>query len=88
VPPPAAFAFGIGTGVGAGTGLMVGTCSTIEAAKDQGLVTEAQYDQVLAAAAARMSGQLELPPDAQVANSAADCAKVMAKVDQAAQSGK
>ena len=81
-------AFGIGTGVGAGTGLMIGTCSTIEAAKEQGLVSEAQFDAVLAAAAAKMAGQGQLPPDTEVVNTAAGCAEVMAKVKQAAASSK
>lgn len=79
-------AFGIGTGVG--TGLAVGTCATIEAVKEQGLMSEAQFDAVLAAAAAKMAGQGQLPPDTELVNTAAGCAKVMAKVKQAAASSK
>jgi hypothetical protein len=34
----------VGTGVGAGTGIAAGACSAQQSEKDQGLVTDAQFD--------------------------------------------
>jgi len=49
----------IGTGVGAGagivTGMQAGACLTIEAAKEKGLITAAQVDDIFAAAARSMA---------------------------------
>lgn len=80
-------ALGIGTGAGVATGLAAGACSTLEAAKDQGLVTEAQFDQVLKAAVAKVAGKVELPADAEHVDTAAGCAKMMAKLSEAGSSG-
>jgi len=81
-------ALGMGTGIGAGvgiaTGLAAGACSALESAKDQGLVTDAQFDEVLRGAVAKISGSVELPPGSELADTAADCEKVMAKLQKAA----
>ncbi len=75
---------GIGAGVGIATGYAAGACSALEVAKDQGLVTDAQFDQILRGAAEKIAGQVELPPDAELADTAAECAKVMADLQKAA----
>jgi hypothetical protein len=38
----------VGTGIGVATGVAAGACSALEAAKDQGLVTDEQFEQVSA----------------------------------------
>lgn len=77
---------GIGAGAGVATGMAAGACSALEAAKDQGLVSDAQFDKLLSAAAAKISGQVELPPGDKLAGTAAECAKVMASLKKAAES--
>lgn len=76
-------AVGVGTGIGAATGYAAGACSALEAAHDQGLVSDEQFGQVLAAAAAKIAGQLDLPPDAGQVDSAAKCREVLAQLEQA-----
>jgi len=81
-------ALSVGTGIGAGagiaTGLAAGACSALESAKDQGLVTDEQFDDVLRGAVAKISGSVELPPHAELAGTAAECEKVMADLQKAA----
>jgi len=87
-------AFGFGTGMGAGTGILVGSqagaCLAVETAKDQGLLTGDQIDQVLDAAIGKIKGQAEPPPDApfQWVGSEADCARMIAEMEKSAQSQK
>jgi hypothetical protein len=87
-------AFGFGTGMGAGTGILVGSqagaCLAVETAKDKGLLTGEQIDQVLGAAIGKIKGQAEPPPDApfQWVGSEADCAKMIAEMAKAAPSQK
>ena len=75
---------GIGAGVGIATGVAAGACSAVESAKDQGLVTDAQFDEVLGGAVAKIAGSVELPPEAELAGTAAECEKVMADLQKAA----
>ena len=75
---------GIGAGVGVATGLAAGACSALESAKDQGLVTDEQFDQVLRGAVAKIAGSVELAPDAEIAGTAAECEKLMADLQKAA----
>lgn len=49
-------ALGVGTGMGVATGLAAGACATLQAARDQGLVSDAQADQVLSVAVATIRG--------------------------------
>jgi hypothetical protein len=48
-----------------------------------GLVSDAQADQVLAAAVATITGGGELPPEAKLAATAADCERVLADLKEA-----
>ena len=75
---------GIGAGVGIATGVAAGTCSALESAKDQGLVTEEQFEQVLRGVVSKISGSVELPPEAEFADTAAECEKVLADLQKAA----
>ena len=81
-------ALSVGTGIGAGAGiatrLAAGACSALESAKDQGLVTDAQFDEVLGGAVAKIAGSVALPPEAELAGTAAECEKVMADLQKAA----
>jgi hypothetical protein len=81
-----ALAVGAGLGAGAGivTGFEAGACSTLMAAKDQGLITEEQFGQVLGDAARKIADRGELPPETDLADTAADCEQVMAKLQEAA----
>ena len=76
-------ALGIGTSMGVGTGLAAGACATLQAARDQGLVSDAQADQVLSAAVATLTGGVELPPEAKLAATAADCKRGLAELRRA-----
>ena len=75
---------GIGAGAGVATGLAAGACSALELAKDQGLVTDEQFDRVLRGAVAKISGSVEQPPDVEIAGTAAECEKVMADLQKVA----
>lgn len=74
---------GYGAGVGVATGLKAGACLTIEAAKEQGLMTTEQAKQVLHAAGRQISStqasDAATPPDADL-----DCEKVVAELKAAA----
>jgi hypothetical protein len=76
-------ALGIGTGMGVATGVAAGACATLEAAKAQGLVSDAQFEQILESAAATITGGVELPPEAKLTLSAAGCEKVLADLRRA-----
>jgi hypothetical protein len=78
----------VGTGIGAGAGIAIGhaagACSALESAKDQGLVTDAQFGEVLRGAVAKNSGRVDLPPEIEIADTVAECAGVMATLKKAA----
>jgi hypothetical protein len=79
-------ALGFGAGMGAGAGIVVGSqagaCLALESAKDQGLLSAEQIDQVLAGAIDKIKSKSELPPDAepQWVGTAADCAAMIAEL--------
>ncbi len=73
---------GIGAGVGIATGLQAGACLTLEAAREQGLITAEQEPEILAAAASAF-GSEDMPEG--VDTSEIDCAKVVADLKAAAE---
>ena len=79
-------ALGFGAGLGAGAGIVggsrAGACLAVESAKDQGLLSAEQIDQVLAGAIGKIKSTSELPPDAepQWVGTAADCAAMIAEL--------
>ncbi len=83
-------ALGVGAGVGAGAGILVGSqagaCLAVESAKDQGLLTAKQVDQILGAAIGKIKGESKPPPDTpfQWVQNEADCAEMVAKLKQGA----
>ena len=83
-------ALSIGTGMGAGAGIVVGSqagaCLAVEAAKDRGLLTADQIDEVLNAAVTKISGGAKLPPEVKLVGSEGDCDKMIADLQQAVQS--
>ncbi len=74
---------GVGAGVGIITGLKAGACLTVEAAKEQGLVTAEQVDDVLNAAA-RLIAAEDLGDEASLSGGDAECARVVADLKAAA----
>jgi hypothetical protein len=83
----------VGTGVGAGagivTGMQAGACLAIEAAKDKGLISAEQVDQIFAAAAESLKTQADQiktdqAADAVIADSDAECQAVVAELKRAA----
>lgn len=74
----------MGRGAAIATGLAAGACTALESAKAQGLVTDAQFDQVLHGAVAKIAGSVELPPDTELADTAAKCEKVIVDLQKAA----
>ena len=85
-------ALGYGAGMGAGAGIVVGSqagaCLAMESAKDQGLLSAEQIDQVLAGAIGKIKGKAQVPPDAEFewVGSEADCAAMIAELATAARS--
>ena len=85
-------ALGYGAGMGAGAGIVVGSqagvCLAVESAKDQGLLSAEQIDQVLAGAVGKIKEKAEPPPDAELrwVGTEADCAAMIAELGAAAQS--
>lgn len=75
-----ALGLGAGAGVGIVTGLQAGACLTLEAAREQGLITAEQEDEILAAAARALASE-DLPdgPD----TSEIDCRDVVGKLRSA-----
>jgi hypothetical protein len=70
------FLTGIGAGVGIATGLKAGACVTVEAAKEQGLISAEQVDQVLNAAIAKIAGGAG-DADTRLVGSDAECQKIV-----------
>ncbi len=77
------FILGIGTGVGVATGLKAGACLTVEAAKEAGLVSDEQVNEVLQAAVAQISSE-DLPADSADLEGDLDCQQVVADMRAAA----
>ena len=77
--------------LGAGAGILVGSqagaCLAVEAAKDEGLLTVEQVNQVLDGAIGKIKGKAEVPADApfQWVSGEADCARIIAEMESAAQ---
>jgi hypothetical protein len=74
---------GIGAGVGIATGLQAGACLTVEAAKEQGLITADQVNDVLVAAGKLISSEGYAGTETS-AGSDLDCEKVVAQLKEAA----
>lgn len=77
------FILGIGTGVGVATGLKAGACLTVEAAKESGLITAEQVDEVLNAAIQTIASA-EIEGAAALSNGDAECARVVEELKAAA----
>lgn|GEM_PF-4281948 len=75
---------GVGAGVGVATGLQAGACLTVEAAKNEGLITADQVGQIFAAAAKTIKAQADVGSDTDFADTDAECQVVVAKLKQAA----
>ncbi|MBK0399027.1 hypothetical protein H0I76_07485 [Limibaculum sp. M0105] len=76
-------ATGIGAGVGVATGLMAGACMTAESAKELGLITPEQVDQVLNAAVEQITAN-QLAEADKISGSDAGCQKVISDLKAAA----
>lgn len=72
----------VGTGLGAGagmvTGMQSGACLAVEAARQKGLISAEQVDEIFAAAAEAM--QVQLPTETDIADTDAECRKVVAEL--------
>lgn len=77
------FFTGIGAGVGIATGVQAGACLTVEAARDKGLITADQVDEVLVAAGKLIASE-EYSGTATSSGNDFDCAKVVAQLKDAA----
>ena len=75
---------GIGAGVGVATGLQAGVCMAVEAAKDEGLITAEQVDQVLNAAGKQIASD-EYAGQATSTGGHLECEKVIAKLKEYSQ---
>ena len=87
-------ALSVGKGVGAGAGLVVGTqagaCMAVEAAKERGLLSGQQINQVIADTVGKIKGKSTPKPDAPIqwVGNEADCAKMVAEMEKPAKSQK
>ena len=81
------FLFGTGIGAGAGviTGLKAGACLTVEAAKDKGLISGDQVDEVLNAAVQSILSQ-EASGEEAIKEGDLKCEQVVAEMKAAAKS--
>lgn len=77
---------GIGAGVGIATGLKAGACVTVEAAKEQGLISSGQVEEVLNAAVAKITRDAG-DADTRLVGSDAECHKIVDEWLQLAASG-
>jgi hypothetical protein len=83
-------ALGVGAGLGAGSGIIVGSqagaCLLAETAKEKGLLSEQQIDEVIAATVAKIRGKTEgaESPEVQWVGSEADCARMIAELERGA----
>jgi hypothetical protein len=83
-------AVGVGAGLGAGAGIVVGSqagaCLALETAKEQGMLSAGQVDQVIAGTVQKLrgkAGDVQGGPD--WIGSEADCAKIIADLEKHAQ---
>lgn len=75
---------GAATGIGIATGLSAGICSTVQAAQAEGLLTEAEIDQVLNRAAADIAALAGTATEGGLVGGAGECAAVMEDIRSAA----
>ncbi|MCM5570079.1 hypothetical protein M6I34_06130 [Burkholderiaceae bacterium FT117] len=73
-------AVGVGAGAGIVTGMKAGACLTVEAAKDAGLITAEQVDQVLRAASIRIGASGSGDAASQGGSGDAECRKLLAEL--------
>ncbi|MGB5427679.1 MAG: hypothetical protein WBN95_12925 [Gammaproteobacteria bacterium] len=78
---------GIGAGVGIATGLQAGACLTVEAARDQGLVTAEQVDDVLNAAVKLIASEYSSAESTSMGGDL-ECEKVVAQLKEAGKQSK
>jgi hypothetical protein len=74
-------AVGVGAGAGIVTGVKAGACLTVEAAKEQGLISQDQVNQVLTAAAKQIADSGTEVPD--ITGGDAACQTFIAELKQA-----
>ena len=79
------FSTGIGAGAGVITGLKAGACLTVEAAKDKGLISGDQVDEVLNAAVQSILSQ-EVSGEEAINEGDLKCEQVVAEMKAAAKS--
>lgn len=82
----AALGIGGGAGIGIATGISAGACGIVQAAQQEGLLTDEEVDQVFTRALADFR---DMTPDAEgteapLAGGAAECDAVMARLREAA----
>ena len=75
-------AVGVGAGAGIVTGAKAGACLTVEAAKAQGFISEAEVNQILTAAAKQIADSGAEVPD--ITGGDAACQQFIAELKQAA----
>lgn len=74
---------GVGAGVGIATGLKAGACLTVEAAKNQGFINEAQVNEVLSAAGRLIADTGSEIPD--ITDGDASCQQFVAELKSASE---
>lgn len=74
---------GTAAGVGVATGLSAGICGTVVAAREEGLLTDEEIDQVLSRAAADVAAASGAEPSGELVGSADDCEAVMQRLRSA-----
>lgn len=83
-------ALGVGAGLGAGGGLIVGSqagaCMAAETAKEKGMLSAEQIDQIIAATVSKIRGKAEgaESPEITWVASEADCARMIAELEKGA----
>ena len=75
---------GTAAGLGVASGLNAGICATVQAARDEGLLSAEQVDQVLTRAATDLAAVQGREPEDDIIGSSAHCEKVMADLAEAA----
>jgi hypothetical protein len=68
-------------GIGVATGLSTGICATVQAAREEGFMSQQEVDRVLTRAAQDLGGKTELPPGQEIVDSAAKCDEFLAKLE-------
>ena len=70
-------------GMGVATGLSAGICATVQAAREESIMTAEQVDQTLRRAAADLGSTAQLSDGQQMVGSASECEVVMEKLREA-----